>query len=133
MFGAYSPGRNLRDVEIFTAHRRSGQPAQHRDLPDVRQRIGNRPLKQLLGPRFERAVGSQIVFECFERGKEAVYFVMPCQRLRIAPLLLAARDRQCPIEKIPDVRQDLSGRPRAFRRVKIGECVGAPRTALQPR
>ncbi len=91
LIGAHGPDRDLRDVIIFRAHRRTRQPPQHRDLSDMRKRIGDGRLKQLLGRRVKRAVRSQIVIQRLQRGKEAVHFLGPGKRRRIVPLLLAAR------------------------------------------
>jgi len=43
-----TPGRNIRHVVIFTAHRDARHAPQHRQLTGVRERIGDGPLKEPL-------------------------------------------------------------------------------------
>src|SRR5581483_2102904 len=40
--------RDVGLVVVLPFDRRVGKPPQHRELPDVRQRVGDRPLKQFL-------------------------------------------------------------------------------------
>ena len=45
LFRAHAPRDNLGCVIILALHRRTGEAPQHRELPHVRERIRNRPLK----------------------------------------------------------------------------------------
>src|ERR1043165_1435570 len=64
---ADAPGGDVRLVIVFAANRRVRETAQHRDLSDVRQRVGNRTLKQPLCADCKRRVGPQVVVEFLQR------------------------------------------------------------------
>src|SRR5262245_39610316 len=61
LFPAYSPSDDVRLRIVLTAHRNTGEPAKHRQLTRVRERIGNRALKQLLGRPPKRFAARQVL------------------------------------------------------------------------
>jgi hypothetical protein len=70
-----------------------GAPARRRSiaLTDVRQRVSDRTLKQLLWAR-ERSVGRQVVVEPAQRVEKTSNFGIPRERRRVAPHLGASGD-----------------------------------------
>src|ERR1017187_9932860 len=61
---AHPPSRDVRHDVILAAHLAPGQTAQHGELAHVRQRIGNRPLEELLRRNAQRNAGAQPPVEC---------------------------------------------------------------------
>ena len=90
----------------------------------MRQRVGNRALKQSLRLACERRVRREVVVEPLQRVVEAGNLCVPLERRRVVPRLLALRDRQRPVEQIADVREDLR---RRLWRVADGEGCEARR------
>src|SRR5262249_4844346 len=86
---------------------RAGQAAQHRELADVRQRVGDRALEDALGWDGERRLRRQVVVEALHGREKAFDLAVPFERRRIVPRLGALRLRQRPVEQIADVREDL--------------------------
>src|SRR5207253_3441080 len=54
LLGADPPRDDVGSQIVFAANRRTRHPPQHGDLADVRQCVGDRPLKELLGAARER-------------------------------------------------------------------------------
>src|SRR5579863_6170321 len=79
---------NLRHGIVFAPCRATRQPAQHRQLPHMRQSIGYGPLKQPLLANVDRLRQSKLVVKRRERRKEAPLHFSPGQRSRIVPALL---------------------------------------------
>ena len=80
LIGAHSSGDDVCLMIVLSAHRRPGQAPQHRNLPDVRERIGYRSLEKLLSRFMQRLIRSQISFECFQSRKETPDFGAPGKR-----------------------------------------------------
>jgi hypothetical protein len=85
---ANAPGHDRRSCVILTADRRPRQPAQHRDLPDVPQRVGDRSLKDLLGGNVQTLAASKAPVEPLEGSEKPRYLLVPRQRDGVVPLLL---------------------------------------------
>ena len=94
---------------VLASNRRAGESPEHRDLPNVRQRISNRPLEQLLCRTSKRRITGQSLIELSQRLEEAIDFLIPRERLRVLPSLLPVGERQRPVVQIADVSQDLPG------------------------
>jgi len=88
--------------------------AQHGDLADVRERVRDGSLKQLLLGLRERSVRGEVGFEAFQCGKEALDLPIPREGCRIVPLLFAFGHGERPIEQIADMRQDADRRAYGF-------------------
>src|SRR5450755_1629186 len=117
---------DVRAEVVFALDRRPGEAPQHRDLPDVRERIGNRTLKDFRGRKSERRVGREARVECLESREESRDVRFPGRRRRFLPLVLAAGERESPVEEIADVRENLTRSPRRRRGadVKLRKTVG---------
>src|SRR5215467_6575028 len=93
---------------ILAFHRYPGHPPQHRELSDVRQRVGDRTLKQLLQWGLQRLARAQVIVEGLQSGKEARLFLLPREWSGIIPLPPSIRHGKPPVHQVADVSQDLS-------------------------
>jgi len=75
------PALNLSLMIIFPSHRTTRHPPQHRDLPDMRQRIRNRTLKQLLWSFMKDRIRCKIVIERFQTREKPLTLPIPSQLL----------------------------------------------------
>jgi hypothetical protein len=107
---ADAAGGDVRLEIVFAFDGAAGEAAEHGDLADVVERVGDGALEKAFGWRVERFGGCQVIVDFFHRRKKAIDFGIPGQRCRVMPNLLALRDRDRPIEKIAQVREDLRGR-----------------------
>src|ERR1035437_8175024 len=89
----------------------------------MRQRIGHRPLKQLLEWSVNRFAGSQEGVELLKRGEKSFNLLLPRQGFRVVPLLLAHGNRQPPVKQISHVRQKLLRSTDALARLKFREAL----------
>src|SRR5208282_1220747 len=89
---SYAAHPDLSLIVVFCFHWSARQAPQDCDLAHVSERVGDGPLKEFFHGRLQGLARSQVVIEPLQRGEEALYFFFPCQRLRIAPRLLAGRD-----------------------------------------
>src|SRR5262249_62252332 len=80
LLGAYSTRDDVGARVVLAFHLRAREAAKHRELADVRQRIGDRALKDLLGRRGEWRVRREIVVEPLDRGKKTFHFAAPRER-----------------------------------------------------
>ena len=112
--------------DALAADRAAAEAAEERDLADVGERVGDRPLEELLGRGRERRVGGEGRVEPREAGVEPRDLLLPGERLRVLPRGRPVGHRHGPVEEVPDVREDLARRLRrradlqrfeAFRRV----------------
>src|SRR5258708_2751232 len=76
-------------VEVLARDLGAGEPAQHRQLADVRQRVGDRALEQSLRLACERLIRREVVVEPLQRVVEAGDLCVPLERRRVVPRLLA--------------------------------------------
>ena len=121
LFRAHAPGGDMGEKIVFAAHRAAGQAAEHSNLADVRERVGDGPLKQFLGRKSKGFLRRQAPVESPERGKEARDFPLPGLRRRIAPNVFPLGKADRPIEQVADVRQDLTRRARPGRHLELRE------------
>src|ERR1700730_5604046 len=105
----------------FAFHRDTGHPTQHRDLPDVGERVGDRALKQFFGGDFERLFRRQVAVELFHGGEEALAFFFPRKRQGILPLAAAFGHGEGPVHQVADVGEDSYRRARSFAATIIGK------------
>jgi hypothetical protein len=77
-------------------HGRTGHAAQHRQLSNMRQRIGERTLDQLLDRSFELSVSGKCRIKRGEAGKEALDLGLPVIAAAGLPFLAAAGHRDAP-------------------------------------
>lgn len=96
-------------VVVLSFDRSAREAAQHGELSDVVEGIGNRSLEEFFGRLAERLGRGEVVVELLESPMKAGDFGIPSERLGIMPNLLAARDGKTPVEEVADVRQDLRG------------------------
>ena len=114
-------GRLLHRVCPRLRRRRAQRNPRHRrprrrELPGVRERIGQPALEQLLPRRGQRRIACEVRVECLERGEEARLLVVPRQRFGRVPHALLARQPQHPVEQVADVDEDFDRRPGRLRR-----------------
>ncbi len=89
----------------------------------MRQRIGNRPLKQFFQRNLRRLARGQEVVKLLERSEKSLNLLLPRQWFRILPLLPAHGNRQCPVKQIPQMRQNLPRRAHSLAGLKLGEAL----------
>jgi hypothetical protein len=123
---AHTARNNFRLGVVLGLDRNSGQPSQHRNLSDMRQRIGYRALKQNLRMPSQRPLRRQTIVTLSQARVEPIYFLLPRQRWRIVPCLLSVRDRDRPLQQIPDMRQNLHRRSRPLPDRKLRELRARP-------
>jgi hypothetical protein len=128
---ANAAGSNPRHGIVFALCRATRQPAQHHQLPHMRQSIGYWPQKQPLLANVDRLRQSKLVMKRLERRKALLLF-SPGQRNRIAPALLALRHAKRPVEQIAQVRQNLCRCPSAIRKSakSFGRTLNSPHCAI---
>src|SRR5262245_20179166 len=98
---------NLRARVVLAFDGSAGNPPQHRQLAHVRERIGDRPLKETFAGCIERAIGSKIVIETLQSCMKSLDFLIPWQRFSVVPGLVAFRNRQRPIKQVAYVGENL--------------------------
>lgn len=114
LLGADASGGNLRFEIVFAFDGLAGETAEKRELTDMGESIGDRALEELCRGFVERLASGEIVVKGLQRGEETVYFDGPILRGGIAPGLLAAGDREPPIEEVINVGQDFYGSARVI-------------------
>ncbi len=121
---AYDAHLDICNVIVFPLHWRACHASQDRDLTDMRERIGDRALKQFFWRRLQGFIRRQEVVKLFQGGEKSFHSLLPWQRRRVLPFLLAHGDRQGPVEQIADVRENLSRRSQSFTAMKVSEAGG---------
>ena len=94
---------------IFALDWGAGQAAEHGELANVREGVGNGALQEAFDGSVERLGGGQIIVEFFQGGEEAIDFGVPGEWRGVVPGLLALGDGKRPVEKVAHVREDLRG------------------------
>ena len=117
---AYSDGGN---VVIFAADGRAGEAAEHGELADVGESVGDgaleKAIKRRIEGRIDRVIGSQILIEGAEGGEKSLLLFGPCEGLGIVPGGSSLHHGERPVEQIAHVGDDLNGV--AAGAVKVGE------------
>src|SRR5438093_8396103 len=85
LLSSHATGNDLRRKITLTFHRSPRHPPQHRDLPNMRQRIRDRPLKQFFRCGLEWAVGSPKIIESLQPRKEPFDVLIPVLNPRFPP------------------------------------------------
>jgi hypothetical protein len=124
LFEAQPTGDNVRLVIVFAEDRRAREAAEHGDLANVVERIGNGALEEAFERAVERLARGEVVVKPFCGGEETVDFGVPRQGPRVVPGLIAFGDRQGPVEEIAHMGEDLRGGARLVADVKAAEVVG---------
>ena len=129
--GANAAGGNVCQEVVLAVERAASQTAQHGDLADVRQRIGNRALEQLFSRARRRHIGSQTPVEGPERGEKARRSLLPRDGARWPPLPRSVRKLQRPVQQIPQCARISPGVRTAPG--KVANSADAPSIARFPR
>ena len=108
---------------VFTLDGSACHAAEHGELADVVEGVGDGTLKEFFGGGVEGFGTGEIVVELLEGSEKAVDFVLPAQGVGIVPCGLALGHGERPIEQITEVSEDLRGCARGFRGAEIGEGV----------
>lgn len=116
--------RNPRPVIILTSDGAASQAAQHGDLPDVRERISDRALKQSFLSSGEWYAGIESLVKGSQSGKKASRSLLPREGRRVVPSFVPVGEGKRPVEQVTDVRQDLSGSASCLTRAKVGKFRG---------
>src|SRR6266705_4021031 len=110
---------------VFTLNGRAAEAAEHGDLADVIEGVGDGTLEEAFDGLVERLGGGEIIVELFYGGKEALDFGVPRQWCRVMPGLLALGDGKRPLKEIAHVSENLRGRARLIADVEAGEMIGS--------
>src|SRR6266568_1372037 len=110
---------------VFTFDRGAGEAAEHGDLADVIEGVGDGALEEAFNRLVERLAGGEITVEVFYGGKEALDFGVPWQWCGVMPGLLALGDGKRPLKEIAHVSENLRGRARLIADVEAGEMIGS--------
>jgi|GEM_PF-1596726 len=107
---AHTPRTDLCLEIVLAPYCGTGQTPQHRQLPNVRECVGYRPLKEPCPRTPQGARPGKMFVKHAKRGEETLHITVPRARRGIAPYLLSPNQRQSPLEKITYVSQDFRGR-----------------------
>jgi hypothetical protein len=124
LFGADAAGDDVGFEVVFAENGRAGETAEHGDLADVSERVGDGSLKEAFGGAVKRFGGGEIVVEFFYGGIEAVDFRVPGKGRGVMPRLLTFRGGESPIKEVAHVGEDLRGSARFVADVETGEVLG---------
>ena len=122
--GSDTSGGDLGAEVVFPLDRRTRQSAEHRDLSDMRQRVCDRALEELLRWKLQRQAGSEIAVESLQAGKKPLRLLIPGKRLGIVPCMFSLCQAERPIEQVAYVSQDLPRSARLIRHAKLGKSIG---------
>lgn len=109
MVRAYAAGGDFGHGVVFSLDGEAGEAAEHRQLADVSQRIGDGALEEFFYGGVERLFGGKVVIEGFKGGEEAVHFPVPFEGLGVVPGFCAAGNGKRPVVEVAHVGEDLSG------------------------
>src|SRR5260370_21901176 len=119
--GADAVGGGVNCEIVITKDRTVGQAAEHGDLADVMEGVGDGALEESLGIAVKRFGGGQVVVKIFDGRVETIDLGVPWQRRRVVPGLPALRDGERPVKHIAQMREDLRGRARLVANMEAGE------------
>ena len=92
LFCSNSAGDDICLKIVLTTNWISGQSAQHRQLPDVGERISDWRLKQLLRRAGHRFGGRKVVLKLLKANKEPFDLLVPRARFSFGPCFFSFRD-----------------------------------------
>src|SRR6185295_10090112 len=124
LLGADAAGGDVGLEVVLAAHGRAGQPAEHGELADVREGVGDRPLEELLRREPQRRLRGQERVDAGEAVEEPRGPLLPGHGRHLAPDVLAFQQVVHPVEEVPEVRQDLAGRAAGLADAERGEARG---------
>lgn len=124
LFLANAAGDDIGFEIVLAEDGRAGEAAEHGNLADVREGVGDRALEEASQSAIKWLSRSKTVVEFFYGAVEAVDFGVPRERHGVVPGLLALRDGESPIEQIAHVGEDLRRSARLVADVEAGEVVG---------
>ena len=104
----HSPCRDCSTQIVFSSYGRASQPAKHRDLPDVRQRVCDGALKKLFTAATERRLGRDVCVKCLKRGEETLRALIPRQRSGVVLFSRTIGQGQAPVQQIADVAPEFA-------------------------
>ena len=107
----------------LTQDRGAGETAEHGDLADMIEGVGDRALEESFRRSVKQFGSGQMVVKLFHGRKKSFDFGVPCQRRGVVPGLFALRDRKGPVEEVAHVRQDLRRRTRLVSDVEAGKVI----------
>lgn len=121
MAGADATGGDFGFEIVFPFDRGSGETAEHGDLADMSQSVGNRTLEDAFNGCVEFLGRGEEIVKLLKGGEKAFNLGIPGQGRGIVPGLIALRDGKRPVKEIADVREDLRGRSSFVPDVEAGE------------
>jgi len=110
------------DVEVFSACGRAGKAAEHGELADVGERVGDGALHEALDGRLDRRGGGEVSVECGESSEESLLLLRPGEELRVVPGGVSLGHGERPVKEVAHMGEDLDGT--AAGAVEVGEGVG---------
>jgi hypothetical protein len=110
---------------VFAFDRGAGQAAEHGDLADVREGVGDGALQEAFDGSVEWLGRGQVIVEPFQGGEEAFDFGVPGEWCGVVPGLLPLGDGKRPVKEITQVREDLRGGARFVADGETGEMLGS--------
>jgi len=85
----HAPEGDFGAMVVFPTDRATGHAAQHGDLPDMGQGVGDGALEQFVQGFRKGRIRSQIGIEAFQSAEEALHFAVPNERRGVMPDFLA--------------------------------------------
>ena len=110
MVQADAAGNDVGFEVVLAQDGRASQTAQHGNLADVIERIGDRALEEALSGAVERLGRRQVVVELLDDSEKPFDFGVPLERCGVVPSLFALRDGQSPVKQVTHVGENLRWR-----------------------
>src|SRR5215472_5548122 len=123
LFGADTASDDVGFEIVFAQNGGAGQAAQHCNLSDVTERVGDGALEEAFEGPVEGLGRRQVVVEFLYRSEKPLDFGVPAQGCGVVPSLLAVRDRERPVKQVAHVHKDLHGRARLVADMERAEMV----------
>lgn len=119
--GAHLAHGDRGNVVVFSADGSAGQAAQHGELANMREGVGDGALEEAIDGRVEFGTRREVGIEGAKRGEKPLLFGGPRKRLGVVPGGTSLHHGNRPVEEVAHMRQDLDGA--AARTVEIGEAL----------
>ena len=107
------------DVEVFSTGWRAGEAAEHGELADVGEGVGDRALHEALNGRLDGRGRGEVGIEGGESGEETLLLLRPGEELRVVPGGVSLGHGERPVKEVAHVGEDLHGT--ATGAVEVGE------------
>ena len=109
LVGGDLAGGNGGYKEVFAAGGAAGKAAEHGELADMGEGVGNGPLHEAFDGDFDFAAGGEKGVERAQGLKEAFLLLLPDGRLRGVPAFFAESSGEGPVKQVAHVGENLDG------------------------